>query len=135
MNQQQLFEPTHRELRRFGLIFGLMLIAVFVLLVPWLNGTASRMWPWLLASLFWLAAVFWPRMLWLFYVLWMKLATVINAVVTAVLLGIAYYLLISPMAVVMKLMGKDPLARCWSANLQSYRTPSQTSANDMEKPF
>ena len=60
----------------------------------------------------------------------------LNAVVTRVVLGIVYYLVVFPMGIVMKLMGKDSMARQWNVALQSYRTPSQPSnANDMERPF
>lgn len=129
-------EPTSKELRQFGLIFGLILTGVFVLLVPWLKGTAWPVWPWFPACLFWFTAAFAPSALQPVYRAWMKLAMIINAVVTRVVLGIVYYLVVSPMGMAMKLMGKDPMARQWIASLRSYRQPSQSStANDMERPF
>lgn len=136
MSQQQFFEPTLKELRQFGLLFGLMLTGVFVLLVPWLRATAAPAWPWFPTSLFWLAAVFMPKTLRPVYRVWMRLAMMLNAVVTKVVLGIVYYLVVSPMGVVMRLVGKDPMTRQWMASLQSYRTTSQSSnTNDMERPF
>ena len=137
MSQQQFSsEPTSKELRQFGLIFGLILTGVFVLLVPWLKGTAWPVWPWFPACLFWFAATFAPSALQPVYRAWMKLAMIINAVVTRAVLGIVYYLVVSPMGLAMKLMGKDPLMRQWTAALRSYRILSQPStANDMERPF
>lgn len=133
---EQVSEPSLKEIRQFGLIFGALLAGVFGLLVPWTKGAALPVWPWIPAGLFWLVVVFSPGSLRPVYRLWMKLAAVINAVVTRVVLGMVYYLIIFPMGKAMKLMGKDPMARQWTAALRSYRTPSQPSAaNDMEKPF
>ncbi len=129
-------EPSLKELRQFGLIFGLILTGVFALLLPWLKGTAWPVWPWFPASLFWFAAAFAPGALQPVYRAWMKLAMIINAVVTRVVLGIVYYLVVSPMGMAMKLMGKDPMVRQWTVTLRSYRRPSQPStADDMERPF
>jgi hypothetical protein len=137
MSQQQFSSvPTIRELRLFGLIFGLMLTGIFVLLVPWLKGVALPVWPWIPAGFFWLAAAFTPKVLRPVFRAWMMLAMMINAVVTRVVLGIVYYLLVSPMGMAMRLMGKDPMTRQWMAARRSYRIPSQpSSANDMERPF
>jgi hypothetical protein len=137
MSQQQFSsEPTPKELRQFGLIFGLILTGVFVLFLPWLKGTAWPVWPWFPACLFWFVATFAPSALQPVYRAWMKLAMIINAVVTRAVLGIVYYLVVSPMGLAMKLMGKDPMARQWMAALRSYRQPSQSStAHDMERPF
>jgi len=137
MSHQQFSSvPTIKELRQFGLIFGLMLTGIFVLLVPWLKGTALPVWPWIPAGLFWLAAALTPKVLGPVFRVWMMLAMIINAVVTRVVLGIVYFLVVSPMGIVMKLMRKDPMARQWMAALRSYRTPSHhPAANDMEKPF
>lgn len=129
-------EPPPKELRQFGLIFGLILTGVFALLVPWLKGTAWPVWPWFPACLFWAAAAFAPGALRPVYRVWMKLAMIINAVVTRVVLGIVYYLVVSPMGMAMRIMGKDPMVRQWAEALRSYRRPSQPStANDMERPF
>jgi hypothetical protein len=137
MSQPLFFsEPSLKELRQFGLIFGLILTGVFALLLPWLKGTAWPVWPWFPACLFWSAAAFAPGALQPVYRAWMKLAMIINAVVTRVVLGIVYYLVVSPMGMAMKLMGKDPMVRQWTEALRSYRRPSQpSSANDMERPF
>lgn len=136
MNQQQHSGPGSRELRQFGLVFGLMLTGVFILLVPWLKGTALPVWPWLPISFFLLSAAFFPYVLRPVYRAWMKLAVILNVVMSRVLLGIVYYLVVTPMGIAMRLLGKDPLALRWVTSLQSYRIPSRPSAaNDMERPF
>jgi len=46
MSQQRFSSDTiSKELRQYGLIFGLILTGVFVLLMPWMNGTALPVWP------------------------------------------------------------------------------------------
>lgn len=136
MFQRQTTDPTSRELRQFGFILGLMLVLVFVLLVPWLTGTALPKWPWVPACFLWFAVIFFPDALRHVYRAWMWLVMVINAVMTRVVLGIVFYLVVFPIGMTMRLMGRDLLARQWNAALQSYRVPSASSkANDMERPF
>ena len=136
MSQPPPFHPTSKEIRQFGLIFGAILVGVFVLFLPWAKDKAAPVWPWFPAAFFWLAAVFLPDALRPVYRVWMKLAMAINAVVTRLVLSSVFYLVVFPMGVVMKLMGKDPMARRWTASLRSYRITSQPStANDMERPF
>ena len=42
---------------------------------------------------------------------WMKLAGVLGFINTRILLGLAFYVLFTPWAIIMKLTGKDPLRR------------------------
>jgi ABC-type uncharacterized transport system permease subunit len=52
---------------------------------------------------------------------WMKVGHVLGAINTKIILGIIYYLLITPMGLVMRLMGKDPMHRALTQGTDTYR--------------
>ena len=59
-----------------------------------------------------------------------------NAIMTRIILGIVFYLMIFPFGLVFRLRRRDILHRKWDHELQSYRVKSSVvSPIDMEKPF
>jgi len=128
--------PTLVDLRTFGLLFGGFVAGIFGLLLPWRAVIAWSIWPWLVAAAF--AAVALGRPAWLggFYGLWMKLGMGINWVVTRVILGTVFFIMIVPLGLVMRAMGKDPLRLKPRAAGESYRVPSRERVrNHLERPF
>jgi hypothetical protein len=70
------------------------------------------------------------------YRAWMRLALLLSRITTPLVLGIVYFLVLTPTAVVMRLMGKDPMARRFDKNAKSYRIRSEKPSKDqMERPF
>lgn len=54
---------------------------------------------------------------------WLAMAHALGWLNTRVLLGLFYYGVISPVGLVMRLFGRDPLDRKWSSDQPSYWTP------------
>ncbi len=59
---------------------------------------------------------------------WMKVAHFIGMVVTGVMLTVLYFLVFTPVACVLRLMGKDFMRRRWQA--QSYWIPKQNAESE-----
>ena len=94
-----------RELRNFGLLVGAVLVALGLLFL--LRGKAR--YPYFLAPgvlLLVLGAVF-PRGLRYAYVAWMCLAIVLGFVVSTVILTLFFVLVITPIGLTARLLGKD----------------------------
>ena len=125
-----------KDLRNFGLIMGVMIVLFFGLLIPWLWGATLPVWPWLIAAGFWLWALTLPASLRPVYNGWMKVAVVLAWINTRLILGIAFYLVILPISLVLRLFGKDPMARRLDQGADSYRISRQPrDPKHMEKPF
>jgi Kef-type K+ transport system membrane component KefB len=123
-------------LRKFGLTFGLVIIAIFGVLLPLLTGLGYRLWPWIASGGFVLLALTAPASLGPFYRLWMRLGLVLNAVMSRLVLGIVFFIAVLPTGLVLKLRGIDPMRRKPDAQAHSYRVISERpSAIDMENPF
>ena len=128
--------PDKKELRKFGLMTGLILVALFGLALPWLKHRHIPLWPWLTMAILWIFALFLPKKLNGFYRLWMKVGAVLGRVNSRIILGIVFYSVITPMALVMRIFRQDPMARAINRNIKSYKThSSQRSHTNMEVPF
>ena len=137
----QLITPAEalssKELRSFGLIMGAMIALFFGILIPWLWGSANwPLWPWFIAALLAVWALFIPSTLMPVYKGWMKVAAVLAWINIHLILGIAFYLVILPTSLVLRVLGKDPLARKSDPSMASYRiAKTSRDPNHMEKPF
>ena len=84
----------------------------------------------------WLLALIRPLWLRWIYRAWMRFGLLAGRVMTPLVLGIVFFAMISPMAIVRRLMGKDPMQRTLDPDQKSYRVQSLKSpAEKLEKPF
>ena len=126
----------HKGLREFGLTTGAAVVVIFGLFFPWMLDLDWPAWPWVIAALLWVPAL--ARPLWLrwIYGAWMRFGLLASRVMTPLVLGIVFFGMISPMALVMRLMGKDPLHRSLDPNQKSYRVQSAKGPKEkLERPF
>ena len=129
-------ELDARDLRQFAFTRGAIIAALFGVLLPWLWNASYPVWPWILACLFttWGAAA--PTSLRPIYRAWMRFGLLLNRIMTPVILGVVFYLVITPMAVLMRIRGRDTMARSFDAESKSYRLESTRSpVQKMEKPY
>lgn len=124
------------ELRKFGLMLGPLIAGVFGVLFPWLNTEPFPVWPWIVGSAVGVPAIVAPMLLAPVYLGWMTVAAALNWIVTRVVLGAVFYLVMLPLGTVMRLLKKSPL-QCRSIYSEgSFRKPSQRQTNDhMERPY
>jgi hypothetical protein len=124
-------------LRKFGLTTGAIIVALFTLFFPWVfDAAAMPIWPWIVASILWLPALFIPSALRPVYTTWMKIGHVLGWINTRIILGVLFYIMILPMGLIMRLFGKDPMARKRDDSISSYRIKSTSEPKDrLEKPF
>ena len=87
------------------------------------RGAGPRSWA-LVAGIVLLApALVAPRLLAPVYRIWMTIGEALGWVNTRILLGIAFYGLVTPMGLVRRLRGEDPMRRRYDAGAESYRVP------------
>ncbi|MDX2457245.1 MAG: SxtJ family membrane protein [Gammaproteobacteria bacterium] len=128
--------PDKQELRKFGLVFAGMFILIFGLLLPWIWDKSSPMWPWIVAAVFVVTALLVPMVLGPVYQLWMKIGHVLGWINTRIILGIMFFFIFAPVALVLRLLGKDMLRRRLDTTATSYRIASEQLPRDrMERPY
>jgi len=93
--------------RSFGLVFTGFFALVACL--PVLRGRPLRPWALAVSGAFLLVTLIRPRLLHSLNRFWTRLAVVISKVTNPVMTGLMFYILFTPVAVVLRLTGKDLL--------------------------
>jgi hypothetical protein len=102
---------TKKELRKFGLLVGGIFVA-WAALTVWRRGGVPRAYvAGGAGSILLLLGALAPRLLAPVYALWMRLAGVLGWINTRILLGVMFFVVVTPIALVGRLFGYDPLAR------------------------
>src|SRR5690349_19895813 len=122
-------KKSFRKEREFGLIVG----SIFVLLSLWwiYRGKFPHVYPitLFLGGLLVLLGPIFPRSLVLPNKAWMALAEVLSFVSTRVILAVVYFLVLTPIGLIKRLSGWDPLHRRAPAS-ESYWRPYSERQRD-----
>jgi Saxitoxin biosynthesis operon protein SxtJ len=129
-------ELDRKGLREFGLMTGAVVVGIFGLVLPWMLDLDWPAWPWVVAAPLWLLALAQPSWLRRVYRGWMRFGLLASRVTTPLLLGIVFFFMISPIAMVRRLRGEDPMQRTLDPHRDSYRVQSTRNPRDkLERPF
>ena len=113
-------EITNKQLRSFGFTVG----GIFALIGLWpliLRGEGLRLWAVVLAACLLVPAIIFPRSLVWVHRGWMAIGHVLGWINTRIILGVVFYLVVTPMGVLRRWLGKDPMGRQLRPDLDSYR--------------
>ena len=122
--------------RSFGLVFA----GIFGLIgfLPLVFGEVPRAWALILAGIFLLAALAFPRLLAPFNRVWMRFGLLLHRIVSPLVLGIMFFGVITPIGLLMRLLGKDPLRLRLDKAAGSYwieRTPPGPAPETFKDQF
>ncbi len=129
------WHPTGRQLRVFG-VSGLLASGAAALVLCFLWGVAI-LWAILVLALggaIFLCSLISPRVARILYIGLALVGMPIGLVVSLILLAAFYFLLLTPLALVFRLIGRDSLHRRFEANVTSYWVPHQ-AGEDTERYF
>lgn len=140
-------EIDRKALRKFGLLFGSLTVLIFGITIPLLrygNAIGSPLsevnhwpaWPWMVLAVSGLWALLHPQSLTLLHRPWMKFAGYTQWLNTRIIILLMFYLMILPIGLILRLLGKDSLHRNFDPKLASYRLKqAPRDKNHMEKPY
>jgi len=135
---QPIPELDRKGLRQFGLILAAVLTLVCGVLLPWiwqLDNQPNVFWM-VLGGLVAIWAMVAPDTIRGFYHAWMRVAMVIGHVINTLLLACVFFVVVTPMAVIMRSMGKDPMRRRLDPQVNSYRIHTVARhKKHMERPY
>ena len=127
---------TRSELRKFGLVLGPTLGAIAVFLL-WRGSTIVGPVLLGLATFLLVGGLLHPSLLRPVERAWMALAERIGVVMTYVILGLTFYLVITPLSLLLRLLGKDLLQISEAEKRDSYWVPldKNGAAVRFEEPY
>lgn len=109
---------TGAELRKFGWVMATALAALTAL--AWWHGAGWWAWAAGIGALFLAVGTVLPRALGPVERLWMRIAGALAVVMTTLVLTLTYYLVITPIGLLMRLLGMDQLGLRLDRDADSY---------------
>lgn len=126
--------PDERQLRQFATVGLLPATAIAAGLAwRWSGGTAAAI---IAAGGVTLCLLGWlrPRALWPVFLTWMAAVWPLGWLLGLLLLAFTFYLVITPLGLVLRLFGHDPLGRRRDAGAETYWRPAR-GAEDRARYF
>lgn len=111
-------KKTTAEMRRFGLLVGGVFCALA--LYFFLRNRSAYIPLAVIGGALVLTGATFPALLVPVFRVWMFIGHVLGWVNSRIILGILFFLIITPMAIAMRLIGRDPLARRLNNTASSY---------------
>ena len=118
-------DSSLRELRKFGVIMAGALVFIGCVLLWCQKGLYPYVF--ILAGIFLLSGLLIPRILMPLHKVWMTLAVVIGWIMTRMILILLFYLIVTPIALLMRVIGKELLDITFDGSNQkvTYWTPRE----------
>ena len=111
---------TNKQLRSFGFTVG----GIFALIGFWplvARGEDPRWWAIVVAVCLLVPAVVFAKSLFWPYKGWIAVGHVLGWINTRIILGVVFYVIVTPVGVLRRWLGKDPMGRELRPDLDSYR--------------
>ncbi len=122
-----------RELRKFGLAVAVLFCAAAG--IHWWRVGHIRPWMFAAAFAFGASALAYPPLLAPVLWIWLRVAFVINFVVTHLVLVLTYYLVITPAGLIMRAVGHDPMRLGFGSDAKTYWEDPPDETVDTERYF
>ena len=123
-----------KQLREFGLLIGIGFPIIVGWIIPEIRGYAFRAWTLWLSIPALITGITKPNLLRYPYKGWMALGHALGWFNSHVILGLVFIVVLQPIALVMRIVGHDPLRRRQKGG-KSYRENRQGHKTDLNRIF
>jgi len=116
----------------FAIVFALIGLS------PLFVGRAIRFWSLAVCAIFLVCALVFPSVLAPLNRVWLRFGLLLHKIVSPVVLGIMFYLVITPIGLLMRALGKDPLRLKFDKQSNSYwieRVPPGPTPESLKDQF
>tara|TARA_B100001564_G_C20299543_1_gene516274 strand:+ start:60 stop:470 length:411 start_codon:yes stop_codon:yes gene_type:complete len=126
---------SKKDLRSFGYTIGIILFIISAVLFYYNNQLYQNLT--VIAAIFVLLGVLIPQLLKPIYLVWMTFAVILGWVMTRVILSVIFYLIMTPIGFLSRLLGEDFLAlkKIKSDSYWNHRDRLKELSQDYEKQF
>lgn len=111
--------------------FGILFFIVFFIISIWpnLSGGELRLWSFVLAIIFLIMGVTKSRFLTPLNIAWIKFGEFLGAIITPVIMGQVFFLVVLPIGIFMRVLGKDFLSLKFNKNIGTYWNKKNSKIN------
>jgi len=104
--------------KSFGILFGV--IFLIISLWPLLNSNNLRLWSLAVSLTFFLISFLKPSLFKPFNNAWIKLGELLGRIIAPIVMAIVYFLILTPISLLVRLFGKDLIGMKFSNEIKSY---------------
>ena len=119
--------------RSFGLVF--FVVFLIVALWPLKSGEDIRIWSLALSIIFFFLGILNSKLLTPLNKLWFKFGILLGSIVSPIVMGIVYFIVVTPIGIFMRLLGKDLLKKDKVKNVSTYWIKRDKQKSTMKKQF
>ena len=118
--------------KSFGIVFCIFFLIVS--LYPLINDQGIRIWSLILSSIFFILGIQNSRILTPLNILWFKFGMLLGRFVSPIVMGLVFFLVVTPTGIIMRLFKKD-LLKLKKNNSNTYWINRSDSKSDMKNQF
>ena len=119
--------------RNFGLVF--FIVFLIVGLWPLTYENPIRIWSVIISLIFLILGLMKSKLLTPLNILWFKFGMILGAIVAPIIMGVVFFLVVTPIGLVMRIMGKDILNKKYDKNKKTYWISRYKNMGSMKKQF
>ena len=130
LNNIKIEKSTNRS---FGLVF--FIVFLIIGLWPLANEGSVRFWSLIIALIFLFLGILNSKILTPLNVLWSKFGELLGIVIAPIVMGIIFFLVVTPTGLIMKMLGKDLLRNKFEKEEKSYWIKKEKIKSTMRQQF
>lgn len=104
MNNSKTKLPSNKS---FGILF--FIVFTIISIYPLINDNSIRLWSLIVGIIFLILGLVNSKLLTPLNIIWMKLGMFLGIIVSPIVMGIVFFLVVTPTALIMKILRKDLL--------------------------
>ena len=93
--------------KSFGIVF--FIVFILIALYPLLNDQEIRLWALIISAVFLILGLLKSRLLTPLNKLWFRFGIFLGKIISPIIMGFIFFLVVTPIGLIMRLLGKDPL--------------------------
>ncbi len=116
--------------------FGILFFIVFLLIAIWpvFNGETFRIWSLSLSVIFLILGLLNSKLLSPLNKIWVKFGELLGKIIAPIVMGVVYFIVLTPIGLFMRLLGKDLLNLKFS-NVRTYWIKREKNIGSMKRQF
>ncbi len=127
--QQKIKLPSNRN---FGIVFFLVFLIISIW--PILSQNEIRIWSLIISGIFLVLGIFNSKLLLPLNKIWFKFGIFLGNFIAPIVMGIVYFMVVTPTGLIMKMLGKD-LLNLKRNNKNTYWIEKDNSNNNLKNQF
>ena len=113
--------------RNFGIVFSFIFLVIAI--YPIFNGSPLRIWALVISFIFLILGLTDSKYLNFFNFIWFKLGLQLAKIFNPIILGLIFFVIVTPIAILMKILNKDLLSLKYNSNISYWIDKPEIKSN------